>query len=147
MKKIFAVGAVFAVIVKMFAGCGAETGNPELPVGGEPGYSTRPSVDNPEYKRITPHEAREMMCDDVIVLDVRAQEEFDRGHIENALLLPHDRIREEAGSILPDKNQTVLVYCQSGRRSEIASRELVDMGYTKVFDFGGIINWPGEIVS
>jgi len=99
-----------------------------------------------EYKKISPQEAQTMMSDDVVILDVRTQEEFDGGHIKNALLLPVDEIKEMAESILPDKAQTILVYCRSGGRSERAARELIGMGYTNVFDFGGIVDWPGEIV-
>jgi rhodanese-related sulfurtransferase len=108
-----------------------------------------PHCDEPEservaYRKITPHEAQAMMSDldDVLVLDVRSQEEFARRHIVNALLLPDHDIREKAQIIVPDKGQAILVYCQSGRRSERASKELIDMGYTNVYDFGGIVDWP-----
>jgi len=99
-----------------------------------------------EYIRLAPQEAREMMSDDVIILDVRTQEEFDVGHIINAILLPDYEIQEKAEDILMDKYQTILIYCRSGRRSEAAARQLIDMGYTQVFDFGGILDWPGEII-
>ena len=99
-----------------------------------------------EYKRITPQEAMTMMTGDAIILDVRTQEEFEDGHIGDAILLPYDQIGKMAQSVLPDRDQIVLIYCRSGRRSEIAARELIDMGYVKVFDFGGIVDWPGEIV-
>jgi len=99
-----------------------------------------------EYRRITPQEAMTMMSGDVIILDVRTQEEFDSGHIKNAILLPDFDVREKAESVISDKNQTILVYCRSGRRSEAASRELVDLGYTRVYDFGGINDWTGEVV-
>jgi len=88
-----------------------------------------------------------MMSDDVVILDVRTQEEFDSGHIIHAVLLPYDEIREKAESVIPDKNRTILVYCRSGRRSETAARELVKMGYSEVYDFGGVLDWPGELVA
>ena len=88
-----------------------------------------------------------MMSGDTVILDVRTQEEFDGGHIENSVLLPYDEIREKAESVITDKNRTILIYCRSGRRSEIAARELVDMGYADVYDFGGIIDWTGKIVG
>ena len=99
-----------------------------------------------KYIRISPDEALTMMTDETAVLDVRTQSEFSEGHIRNAILLPHDEIQEEAKRILPDKNQKIFVYCRSGRRSEIAARELINMGYTKVYDIGGIVSWTGEIV-
>jgi rhodanese-related sulfurtransferase len=88
-----------------------------------------------------------MMTDDAIILDVRTQEEFDEGYIANAVLLPYTEISEKAASFLPDKDQTVLIYCRAGRRSEIAARELIDMGYTKVYDFGGIQDWTDGLVK
>ena len=100
-----------------------------------------------EYIRITPQEALKMMSDDVIVLDVRTQAEFDEGHIMNAVLLPDFEIAQRAESVLTDKDQTILVYCRAGRRSEASSRLLIEMGYTKVYDFGGIQSWTGEIVQ
>jgi len=98
-----------------------------------------------EYKKITPQEAEAMMSDDVIVLDVRTQEEFDDGHIKNAVLLPDYEIKEKAANILPDKNKIILIYCRTGRRSANAAKELIDMGYTDIYDFGGIVDWTGEI--
>ena len=99
-----------------------------------------------KYTKITPQEALDMMSGDVIILDVRTQEEFESGYIRNAILIPDYEIKEKAESILTDKNQTILIYCRSGRRSAAASRELIAMGYTSVFDFGGILDWTGEII-
>lgn len=99
-----------------------------------------------EYKKITPQEAQKKMDEDVIILDVRTQEEFDAGHIKGAVLLPDYEIKLNAEAVLPDKAKTILVYCRSGRRSQAAANELIAMGYTQVFDFGGIIEWTGEIV-
>lgn len=100
-----------------------------------------------EYKKITSEEAQALMYDDVIILDVRTQEEYVEGHIIDAVLLPDYEIKEQAEIVITDKNQTVLVYCQTGRRSELVSKELIDMGYKNVFDFGGICDWKGEIVG
>lgn len=100
-----------------------------------------------EYKKITPTEAMEMMNDDVVILDVRTQAEFDEGHIPNAVLLPDTEITQRAEEVLPDKEQTILVYCRSGRRSALAAKALLDLGYTDVYDFGGILDWTGEIVK
>lgn len=99
-----------------------------------------------EYMKLTPEEALEMMTDGAVILDVRTQEEFDAGHIINAVLLPDYEIKERAESVITDKGQTILVYCRAGRRSETAAKELIEMGYLKVFDFGGIEDWTAEIV-
>jgi len=117
---------------------------PLLTVGQE---TPVPTPEQVQYIKITPQETQLMMAGNAIILDVRTQDEFDEGHIANAVLLPYTEIKEKAESVIADKNQTVLVYCRIGRRSEIASRELIDMGYTKVFDFGGIQDWIGEIVT
>ncbi|MCL2408481.1 MAG: rhodanese-like domain-containing protein [Oscillospiraceae bacterium] len=82
----------------------------------------------------------------VIIVDVRSSAEFADGHIENAVSLPLDQIRDYAESVIPDKDQTILVYCRSGNRSRTASYELIALGYTNVYDFGGINGWPGTIV-
>lgn len=105
------------------------------------------SMDN-SYKKITPEEAKNMMAeDDVIILDVRTAEEYAEVHIEGALLIPDSELAAQASEKLPDKDQTILVYCRSGRRSEASARALVDMGYSAVYDFGGIIDWPYETVT
>jgi rhodanese-related sulfurtransferase len=98
---------------------------------------------------ITPLQAKTIMEEqsDEIVLDVRTAEEFAEGHIKGAILLPNDEVASKAASVLPDKNQVILVYCRSGRRSALAANELVALGYTRVFDFGGIISWPYETVK
>lgn len=88
-----------------------------------------------------------MMGEDVIILDVRTQAEFAEGHIPNALLLPDNEIKQRAEELLPDKEQTILVYCRSGRRSELAAKELIQLGYTNVYDFGGILDWTGDVVK
>lgn len=99
--------------------------------------------------KITPEEAKRMMEEEsgVIILDVRTQAEFDAGHIAGALLLPDTEVADKAADLLPDKTATILVYCRSGRRSALAGETLAGMGYTHVYDFGGIIDWPYEIVK
>ena len=100
------------------------------------------------YEQITPAEAKEIMDerDDYVILDVRTQEEFDEAHIDGAILIPDYEIAAKAENILKDKNQLILVYCRSGRRSKLAASELVTLGYTNVKEFGGIIDWPYETV-
>ena len=101
------------------------------------------------YQTISPSTAMEMMTQskDIIILDVRTEEEFNEGYIENAILLPYTDIPFQAKKVLPDKEATILIYCRSGRRSAIAAKNLVELGYTNIYDFGGIIDWPGEIIK
>ena len=101
------------------------------------------------YEQITPQQAKEIMDteQDYIIIDARTKEEFAEGHIENAMLIPEYEISDRAEKELPDKEQLILVYCRSGRRSKIASEELVKLGYTNVKEFGGIIDWPYDIVK
>lgn len=98
---------------------------------------------------IDAEKAMEMMAsgDPYTLVDVRTQAEFDDGHIEGALLLPNDQLETLATEQLPDKDAVILVYCRSGNRSAAASELLVELGYTNVYDFGGIMDWPGEIVK
>ena len=100
-----------------------------------------------EYIKITPAEAQAMMTDSVIILDVRTKEEYKEIHIENAVLLPDYEVGEKAEHILIDKNQTILVYCRTGRRSELAARILIELGYTKVYDFGGLSDWNYDVIQ
>jgi len=78
---------------------------------------------------------------------VREQSEYDAGHISGAVLLPVGSIAEKAAETLPDKNAVLLVYCRSGNRSKTASETLLGLGYTQVYDFGGIIDWPYDVVA
>jgi len=84
--------------------------------------------------------------EDVIILDVRTEEEFRQGHIEGAILIPDYDLDKLAGEKLPDKDATILIYCRSGNRSKLASHFLIGMGYQNVYDFGGILDWRyGEV--
>ena len=95
-----------------------------------------------EYRKITAEQAYEMMnTQEVVIVDVRTQSEYDEGHIQNAVLIPNETIGSEPPTNLPDKNAIILVYCRSGRRSEEAARKLVNLGYVIVYDFGGINDW------
>ena len=101
------------------------------------------------YEQITQEAAKEMMdTQEVIILDVREQDEYDSGHIPGAVLLPVGTIDETtAAEAIPEKDSTVLVYCRSGNRSKQASDKLANLGYTNIVEFGGINDWPGETVS
>ena len=82
-----------------------------------------------------------------VLLDVRTQEEFNTGHIPFAILLPYDEINLKVATVLPDKEKEIVLYCRSGRRSAIAKKVLVELGYKDVKDFGGISRWQGELVK
>lgn len=96
------------------------------------------------YQQITQEEAKAMMdIQEVIILDVREQDEYDSGHIPGAVLLPVGTIDDTtAAQVIPEKDSTVLVYCRSGNRSKTASAALADLGYTNIYEFGGINTWP-----
>ena len=98
------------------------------------------------YHQITQEEAKEMMdTQEVIILDVREQNEYDSGHIPGAILLPVGTINEDtAAEVIPEKDSTVLVYCRSGNRSKTAAAALASLGYTKIYEFGGINTWRYE---
>lgn len=99
------------------------------------------------YQQITQEEAKNMMdTQEAIVLDVREQDEFDAGHIPGAVLLPVGTItKETAAAVIPELDSVVLVYCRSGNRSKKASQALVELGYTGIYEFGGINTWPYEV--
>ncbi len=99
------------------------------------------------YMNITAAEAKEIMDsqEGYIILDVRTQEEYDESHIPGAILIPNTEIRERAEKVLTDKAQLILVYCRSGRRSKMAAEILVELGYTNIREFGGILDWPYEV--
>lgn len=101
------------------------------------------------YEQITPQAAKTIMDteSDYVIIDARTTEEFAEGHIADAILIPEYEIAQRAEKELPRKDALILVYCRSGRRSKIASEELVKLGYTSVKEFGGIIDWPYEIVK
>ena len=104
---------------------------------------------NLSWQTITATEARNMMAEtnDFILLDVRTVAEFQERRIDGAILIPYDEIRERAEAELPDKDTTIFIYCRSGRRSAVAAAELAALGYTNIYDFGGIIDWPYESIS
>ena len=101
------------------------------------------------YKQISQEEAKEMMGrdDGHVIVDVRRQDEYDAGHIPGAILIPNESIGHGAPEALPDYDQVILIYCRSGNRSKQASEKLATMGYTNIYEFGGINTWTGEIVT
>ena len=101
------------------------------------------------YRQIGMQEAIRIMNEETgyIILDVRRVDEFAAGHIPGAINIPNESIGTDAVPELPDKDQLILVYCRSGNRSKQASKKLVDLGYTNIVEFGGILDWPGETVT
>jgi len=101
------------------------------------------------YKKISAADAKARMDsgDEIIILDVRTKEEYDAGHIKGAILVPNETIIDEQPDLLPDLDAEILVYCRSGNRSAQAANKLLAIGYTNVVDFGGIIDWPYDVVK
>ena len=101
------------------------------------------------YKQISQEQAKEMMekDDGHVVVDVRRQDEYDAGHIPGAILIPNESINKDQPEELPDLNQIILVYCRSGNRSKQAAQKLFDMGYRNIYEFGGITDCTGVIVT
>lgn len=104
---------------------------------------------NGSYQQISQEEAKSMMdTQEVLILDVREQDEYDSGHIPDAVLLPVGTIdADSAAAVIPEKDTTVLVYCRSGNRSKTAAAALAELGYTQIYEFGGITTWPYETES
>ncbi len=135
MKKIYVILTIF-LSVFIISGCGTVV------------KDTNVNNDKSSVIEITAEEAKkEMDKGNVIILDVRTKEEYENGHIENSILIPLDEIESEAGNILKDKEQKILVYCRSRNRSSTAANLLAKMGYNNIYDFGGIKDWPYEIVK
>ena len=99
------------------------------------------------FMNITAQEAKQLMDTEegYLILDVRTQEEYDQSHIPGAVLIPDFEIHTRAVTELTDKNQLILVYCRSGRRSKLAAQALVELGYTNIREFGGILDWPYDV--
>jgi len=153
MKKRIAIIAAILSSLTILSAC---TGTPATTTAAGESTATAGSTtaaadstsQKVEYIKITASEAKAMMdSQTVIVLDVRTQEEYDSGHIKDAVLLDSGDVSAKAATVIPDKDATILVYCRSGNRSATASKQLIEMGYTKVMDFGGIIDWPYEVVK
>ena len=118
MKKLI----LFLLAVMMLTACGQAKENDQGAV----------------YVNITAEEG-------YVILDVRTQEEYDTGHIPGAILIPDTEIKTKAEEVLTDKEQLILVYCRSGWRSKLAAEALVELGYTSIKEFGGLIDWPYEV--
>ena len=131
MKKV-----ILAMIVSLFfSGCAS--------------LSTQQSIGDNSYRQVSMDEAIDIMNQQTgyIILDVRRVDEFASGHIPGAINIPNETIGTNEIPQLPDKDQMILVYCRSGRRSKEASQKLANLGYTNIVEFGGILDWPGDVVT
>lgn len=145
MRRRIALTASASLCLLMCA-CGNGTSSSE---GAQSEVNTTAASAAAAYQQITQEKAKEMMQadDGHIIVDVRRQDEYDSGHIPGAILIPNESIGTEQPKELPDLDQVILIYCRSGRRSKEASQKLADMGYTHIYEFGGIIDWTGEVVT
>lgn len=145
MKKWWTM-MIAIVALGMTAACTANQ-KPQSSEAATAGKTAEPA--KAVYTKITQEQAKERIDsgDPVIILDVRTLEEYNQSHIPDAILIPNETIGTELPEELPDLDAEILVYCRSGNRSAQAANKLIDMGYTRVFDFGGINTWPYETVS
>ena len=134
MKRTIATLIILVMIIA--AGCGGNE-QPE------------PENQAPQYSQISQEEAVKMMGEETgyLILDVRRPDEFAEGHIPDAINMPNEEITDEMPEALPDKDQMLFIYCRTGRRSKEAAEKLANIGYTNVYEFGGINDWKGEIVT
>ena len=135
-KWLFAVIAA-GVLTAALSACGQEK-------TGQDTKAAQEDTVKAEYKKITAEEAKERMDKDdkVVILDVRTEEEYQEGHVPGAIVITNETISSGPLEELPDMDQAILVYCRSGNRSAQAAKKLAEAGYTQVYDFGGIIDWP-----
>ena len=146
MKKVLCI--ISAIICIFLTACGDATsigiiGGADAPTS----IIVAEKGEKVMYEQITAEDAKKIMDsgEEHIILDTREQDEFDEGHIPNAILIPYTQIENKAEEMIPDKDKLILVYCRSGRRSKIAAESLSKLGYSNVKEFGGIIDWPYEI--
>lgn len=139
MKRIVTLFLAIAIGVSMLSACAAESPQNQTQISSE---KVKPSV-------ITPEEAKKRLETEegIILLDVRTQSEYEEKHIPGSVLIPVDELGKRAEAEMPDKDNVVFVYCRSGNRSTTASNILAELGYSKVYNLGGISDWPYEVES
>ena len=151
MKKRY-LALMMLTLAMVLTGCGSKTETDVTIIGGADGPTSvflASKNDKDSYTQIDQETAKLMMDldDGHVIVDARRQDEYDEGHIPGAICIPNESITDSMPSELPDLEQVILVYCRSGRRSKEAAQKLFDMGYTNVFEFGGIIDWTGEVIT
>ncbi|MBQ3256681.1 MAG: rhodanese-like domain-containing protein [Oscillospiraceae bacterium] len=152
MKKWIIIIAAAVLLAVQLVACGDNTDNITEKGTGAAGTEVNDTMNNEQtntYRQISVDEAVVMMAQEsgYIILDVRRPDEFAAGHIPNAINVANEDIGTAEIPELPDKEQLILVYCRSGRRSKEAAEKLVKLGYTNIVEFGGILDWTGEIVT
>ncbi|WP_294320041.1 cyclophilin-like fold protein [Pseudobutyrivibrio sp.] len=149
MKRFAKIGLILMLLA--LTGCNKENEEEAAVIGGadEPTSIYLDESSKDDYTQIDQETAKLMMQQDDghVIVDVRREDEYAAGHIPEAILIPNETIGNDQPAELPDLNQIILVYCRSGRRSKEASQKLADIGYTNVYEFGGIIDWTGEVVT
>lgn len=138
--------ATMLLFCMIFAACGQAKDDSQT-TGDKNLSNVEGSTQEVTYEKISLEEAKQLMKDEegYIILDVRTKEEFAEGHIPGAICVPNETISGEMPEELPKQEQLILVYCRSGNRSKQASKKLAELGYTNIKEFGGIIDWDGEI--
>lgn len=147
MKLKYIFPLLIGITIATLSGC--KIASPSSELSPKTDRENNAASTPPTYTTITAEEAKAMidLGDNLIILDVRTEEEYQEGHIESSILIPNTELLDEAEEALTDKNATILIYCRSGRRSALAAADLVSLGYTNVYDFGGIIDWEYDIVT
>ena len=154
MMKCKYVGIMMLLSLVLLSGCSdkkpvSETQSEEESVIRTQTDSESETAQEDSYSQISQETALQMMevDDGHVIVDVRRQDEYDAGHIPGAILIPNESIGTEQPDELPDLNQIILIYCRSGNRSKQAAQKLFDMGYTNIYEFGGINTWTGQVVT
>jgi rhodanese-related sulfurtransferase len=143
MKRLF----IIIICLIFLCSCGVNNNDiPPVSAGNDTDIEDAQTI---VYRTISAEEAKEIMLSgvDFILLDVRTDSEYEEKRIDGAVLIPDYEITDRAESELPDKDAVILIYCRSGRRSANSAQMLADMGYTNVYDFGGILNWMYDTIS
>ena len=136
-EKTYSIFPLLFVLLLCVSACATAEKNATAPGG------------NKAYTQISQDVAKDMILKDnrLVIVDVRTKAEYEGGHIPGAVLIPNESITDKKPELLPDMNQVILVYCRSGNRSKQAAQKLANMGYKKVYEFGGINTWNGKIVK
>ena len=148
MKKSIIIIAAAVLLTVLLGACGDNVGNITEKDTGTEVNDTMNNEQKNTYRQISVDEAITMMAQetDYIILDVRRPDEFAEGHIPNAINVANETIGTTEIPELPDKDQLIMVYCRSGRRSKESSEKLVKLGYTNIVEFGVILDWTGDVV-
>ena len=145
MKRLKSKNRIYLIVTILLIGVFSGCGNKNIETNKE--VST--AVKEASFSNITPAEAKKRLDSEknIILLDVRTEEEYKTGHIKGSILIPVDNLKEEAGKILKDKEVPIFVYCRSGNRSVTAANILIKLGYKNVYNLGGINVWPYEVIK